>query len=381
MPTDYDTYKPDWIDEEKKNDQRYASFVMTGIEEKNDTLRVSQQATQVSKPPKMTIDDYVEGVLSGDRMKLSRAITMVESNAMKHFDMAQEIVQRLLPHTGKAVRIGITGVPGAGKSTIIEALGTKLCKEGHKVAVLAVDPSSSVTGGAILGDKTRMEQLSREPNAFIRPSPAGGTLGGVSRKSRETMLLVEAAGYDVVLVETVGVGQSETTVRSMVDFFLVVVLTGAGDDLQGVKKGVIELADAILVNKADGDNKQRALVTRADYEQILHYLRPATQGWKTKAYTCSAYTGEGISEIWDVMMEYCEQMRKTGQLEERRQQQNLTWVKEMADDYFRNMLYKNPSIAGPREAIEQKVLSGEMAPTKALTEIVRVIETQFHVKD
>ncbi|MBQ1343392.1 MAG: methylmalonyl Co-A mutase-associated GTPase MeaB [Firmicutes bacterium] len=377
MPTDYDIYKPEWIDEDKKKDTAFASFVMTGISESNDALRLSQQATVAAKPPKMTVDDYVAGVLEGDRMKLSRAITMVESNAPKHFAMAQDIVQQLLPHTGKAVRIGITGVPGAGKSTIIEALGCLLCQQGHKVAVLAVDPSSSVTGGAILGDKTRMEQLSREKNAFIRPSPAGGTLGGVSRKSRETMLLCEAAGYDVILVETVGVGQSETTVRSMVDFFLVVVLTGAGDDLQGVKKGVIELADAILVNKADGDNKTKALVTRADYEQILHYLRPATEGWTTKAYTCSAYTGEGIPEIWDVAMEYINQMKETGQLESRRQQQNLTWVREMTDDYFRNLIYKNPAIAQPREAIENRVLDGSLAPTKALSEIVAVIESSL----
>ena len=377
MPTDYDIYKPEWIDEDKKKDTAFASFVMTGISESNDALRLSQQATVAAKPPKMTVDDYVAGVLEGDRMKLSRAITMVESNAPKHFAMAQDIVQQLLPHTGKAVRIGITGVPGAGKSTIIEALGCLLCQQGHKVAVLAVDPSSSVTGGAILGDKTRMEQLSREKNAFIRPSPAGGTLGGVSRKSRETMLLCEAAGYDVILVETVGVGQSETTVRSMVDFFLVVVLTGAGDDLQGVKKGVIELADAILVNKADGDNKTKALVTRADYEQILHYLRPATEGWTTKAYTCSAYTGEGIPEIWDVAMEYITQMKETGQLESRRQQQNLTWVREMTDDYFRNLIYKNPTIAEPREAIESRVLDGSLAPTKALSEIVAVIEASL----
>ena len=377
MPTDYDIYKPEWIDEDKKKDTAFASFVMTGISESNDALRLSQQATVAAKPPKMTVDDYVAGVLEGDRMKLSRAITMVESNAPKHFAMAQDIVQRLLPHTGKAVRIGITGVPGAGKSTIIEALGCRLCQQGHKVAVLAVDPSSSVTGGAILGDKTRMEQLSREKNAFIRPSPAGGTLGGVSRKSRETMLLCEAAGYDVILVETVGVGQSETTVRSMVDFFLVVVLTGAGDDLQGVKKGVIELADDILVNKADGDNKTKALVTRADYEQILHYLRPATEGWTTKAYTCSAYTGEGIQEIWDVAMEYINQMKGTGQLESRRQQQNLTWVREMTDDYFRNLIYKNPAIAEPRSEIESRVLDGSLAPTKALSEIVAVIENSL----
>ena len=291
--------------------------------------------------------------------------------------MAQDIVQRLLPYTGKAIRVGITGVPGAGKSTIIEALGTKLCQQGHKVAVLAVDPSSSVTGGAILGDKTRMEQLAKEPNAFIRPSPAGGTLGGVTRKSRETMLLAEAAGYDIILVETVGVGQSETTVRSMVDFFLVVVLTGAGDDLQGVKKGVIELADAILVNKADGDNLQKALLTRADYEQILHYLMPATEGWTTKAYTCSAYTGEGIQEIWDVVLQYIDQMKRTGQLDKRRAAQNLTWLQEMTQDYLMNLFLRDEAVSAARESVEEQVRAGTLAPTKALSLIAEALDKRF----
>ena len=240
-----------------------------------------------------------------------------------------------------------------------------------------MDPSSSVTGGAILGDKTRMEQLAKEPNAFIRPSPAGGTLGGVTRKSRETMLLAEAAGYDIILVETVGVGQSETTVRSMVDFFLVVVLTGAGDDLQGVKKGVIELADAILVNKADGDNLQKALLTRADYEQILHYLMPATEGWTTKAYTCSAYTGEGIQEIWDVVLAYIDQMKKTGQLEKRRAAQNLTWLQEMTQDYLMNLFLRDPTVSAARESVEAQVKNGTLAPTKALSLIAEALDKRF----
>ena len=378
MPEEYTTYKPEWIDKEKQADSKFASFVMTGITKSNEELRRATDATRSARPPKMTIDDYVEGVLAGDRMKLSQAITMVESNAPEHYTMAQDIVQRLLPYTGKAIRVGITGVPGAGKSTIIEALGTKLCQAGHKVAVLAVDPSSSVTGGAILGDKTRMEQLSKEPNAFIRPSPAGGTLGGVTRKSRETMLLAEAAGYDVILVETVGVGQSETTVRSMVDFFLVVVLTGAGDDLQGVKKGVIELADAILVNKADGDNLQKALLTRADYEQILHYLMPATEGWTTKAYTCSAYTGEGIQEIWDVVLQYIDQMKKTGQLDKRRAAQNLTWLKEMTQDYLMNVFLRDPAVSAARSAVEAQVVDGTLAPTKALSLIAEAVDKRFN---
>lgn len=252
----------------------------------------------------MSVEDYVEGVKKGDRMILAKAITLIESNAPKDFDKAQRVLQALLPRTGHSLRIGITGVPGAGKSTFIEAFGQLLCQQGYKVAVLAVDPTSSITGGSILGDKTRMQKLSREPNCFIRPSPSGGTLGGVARKSRETMMLCEAAGCDVILVETVGVGQSETTVRSMVDFFMLVVLTGAGDDLQGIKKGIMELADAIVVNKADGDNLERAKVTQGEYERMVEFIRPATEGWKTHAYRCSALQKTGLLELWAVMREF-----------------------------------------------------------------------------
>ena len=377
MGSEYDTYKPEWIPEEDKADSKFASFVMTGIKEENDTLRVAKDASTGSGPPRLNVDDYVEGVLAGDRMRLSRAITMIESNAPRHFATGQEIVQRILPHTGKAVRIGITGVPGAGKSSLIETLGSMLCEQGHKVAVLAVDPSSSLSRGSILGDKTRMENLAKLPSAFIRPSPSGGTLGGVTRKSRETLLLCEAAGYDVILVETVGVGQSETTVRSMVDFFLLVVITGAGDELQGVKKGIIELADSILINKADGDNKQKALTTKSDYNQILHYLRPATEGWMTQAYTCSAHTGDGIQEIWQVMQDFIAQMEKSGQLQERRSQQNLSWVRDMMNSYFLNILQGDAGIAEPMQIIESQVLSGEIAPTKGLQEIIAIIDKRF----
>uniref|UniRef100_UPI00331EAC28 methylmalonyl Co-A mutase-associated GTPase MeaB n=1 Tax=Pyramidobacter piscolens TaxID=638849 RepID=UPI00331EAC28 len=253
MNTENTTYQPEWQPQNAGGE--FACFVTKGVDGTGAPTAANVQPVRRN----LSVDEYARGILNGERAILSRAITLIESNAPKHFATAQELIQKLLPHTGGSMRVGVTGVPGAGKSTFIEALGSWLCDRGHRVAVLAVDPSSTVTKGSVLGDKTRMEKLSRHPNAFVRPSPSGGTLGGVTRKSRETLLLVEAAGYDVVLVETVGVGQSETTVRNMVDYFLMVALTGAGDDLQGIKKGIMEIADSILVNKADGDNKVKAL--------------------------------------------------------------------------------------------------------------------------
>lgn len=370
-----DTYKPSWVPEE--NDNKFACRVMRGVEGGHDGMSEKQGAAKPASAPayvrrkKMTVDDYVEGVVSGNRMVLSRAITLVESNAAAHFEMAQQVLQKLLPYTGKSKRVGITGVPGAGKSTFIEALGTQLCKDGHKVAVLAVDPSSTVTKGSILGDKTRMEQLARQPNAFIRPSPSGGTLGGLTRKSRETLLLCEAAGYDTILVETVGVGQSETTVRSMVDFFLLVVLTGAGDELQGMKKGVMELADAIVVNKADGDNKPRAEVTKAEYERILYFIRQATDHWTTHAYTCSAYTGEGIMPLWnDVVEKFMQQGWDNGVLAERRKQQTLSWVYSMVEEHLHNLFYRAPEIISCKSAIEDAVIAGKLSATMAVQKLI-----------
>ncbi|HIT18725.1 MAG TPA: methylmalonyl Co-A mutase-associated GTPase MeaB [Candidatus Fimivivens faecavium] len=370
----YDTYKPDWTPECAGDE--FACQVMTGIDE--EALRKAKaKAVPAIRRRELSVDEYVKGILACDRMILARAITLIESNAPKHFELGQEIIQKILPYTGKAVRVGITGVPGAGKSTFIEALGNLLCDRGKKIAVLAVDPSSHVSGGSILGDKTRMEQLVKQPNAFIRPSPSGGTLGGVTRKSRETLLLCEAAGFDTILVETVGVGQSETTVRSMVDFFLVIALTGAGDDLQGIKKGVIETADAILVNKADGDNKRKAMVARSEYEQVLHYLRPATEGWTTKAYTCSALTGEGISEIWDVVMDFMSQMEKSGTLLGRRQQQTLTWVWQMAEEHIRNSIVTNPNVVKCMEAVRNEIMADQLSATKAAQTLIDAIEFEL----
>ena len=271
------------------------------------------------------IDFLVTGVLAGDRARLARAITLVESRSPKHAPYAQELMTRILPETGGSMRIGMTGVPGAGKSTTIEALGMLLCRRGKKVAVLAVDPSSSIHGGSILGDKTRMEALCREDNAFIRPSPSGRSLGGVAARTREALLLCEAAGYDVIIVETVGVGQSETEVRTMTDFFLLLQIAGAGDELQGIKKGVIELADAIVVNKADGDNRLRAEQAKVEYARVLHFLHPFTPGWRPQALACSAREGDGIERVWELICEFREQLTASGVFEQRRREQNVDW--------------------------------------------------------
>jgi LAO/AO transport system kinase len=288
--------------------------------------------------------------------------------------MAQEVLRQLLPHTGNSVRIGITGVPGVGKSTFIEALGLYLLQQGHRVAVLAVDPSSTVTRGSILGDKTRMELLSRDSRAFIRPSPSGGTLGGVTRKSRETILVCEAAGFDVVLVETVGVGQSETTVRQMVDFFLLLMLAGAGDELQGIKKGIMELADALLINKADGDNRPRAEAAKLEYNRALHYLAPATKGWHTHAYTCSASKGEGITQIWSVIEAFRLRTRESGVFEQRRRAQTLDWVYFMVEEHLRNSFFSHAGVEGIRAQIERAVVDGHMPPTVAAQKLIRKFE-------
>ncbi|NTW98788.1 MAG: methylmalonyl Co-A mutase-associated GTPase MeaB [Geobacteraceae bacterium] len=338
------------------------------------TLPKTAEIRNISKVAKLTVADYVKGVLSGDRMLLARAITIVESNSPKHYDIRQEIIQQILPYTGSSIRVGITGVPGAGKSTFVENLGCRLCKQGRRVAVLAVDPSSTVSKGSILGDKTRMENLSREKNAFIRPSPSAGTLGGVAAKSRETILLCEAAGYDTILVETVGVGQGETTVRSMVDFFLVLVITGAGDELQGIKKGVIELADAIVVNKADGDNLQKARVTQADYNQILRYLRPATEGWFTKAYCCSALTGEGIEAVWKVIERYVDSMKASCNLQKRRLQQDWEWVQQMLQEYVRLMVFQNPVISDYMTGLRQQLGNGSITAAAAARSLAAITE-------
>lgn len=316
--------------------------------------------------------DYVEGVRRGDRAWLGRAITLVESTSPAHSELAQELLVALLPYTGNSHRVGITGVPGVGKSTFIDAFGTNLTAAGHRVAVLAVDPSSSRHGGSILGDKTRMERLSVDAAAFIRPSPSAGTLGGVARATRESIVVVEAAGYDVVLVETVGVGQSETVVAGMVDFFLVLMLPGAGDELQGIKKGILELADLVAVNKADGDNINRAREAAANYANALHLLTPTTPHWHPPVVTCSARNSDGLDTVWQQIEQHRDALLAAGEWHTRRQAQQLTWMWSMVDDRLGELLRANSQVASLVPGVERDVRAGRITPTIACA---RLLET------
>ncbi len=319
-----------------------------------------------------TVDELADGVRAGHRALLGRAITLVESNSPKHQARAQELLNKLLPETGGAQRIGITGTPGVGKSTFIDAFGTMLSGLGHRVAVLAVDPSSTRTGGSILGDKTRMARLSVDERAFIRPSPSAGSLGGVTRRTRETMLLCEAAGYDVVLVETVGVGQSETLVAGMVDFFLVLMLPGAGDELQGIKRGILEIADMIAINKADGDLELKARAARAEYEGALHFMRPVSPHWNPPVLTCSALRGAGLSELWDEIQRHRQAFEAAGELEEKRRRQRLEWMWSLVERRLSESLQEHAGVRAALAEIEAGVLDASLAPTWAAERILEL---------
>ncbi|MFO7660885.1 MAG: methylmalonyl Co-A mutase-associated GTPase MeaB [Candidatus Cloacimonadaceae bacterium] len=363
---------PEWAPQQA--DSKFATRIVPGVKD-NVSVKETQPKDRHHNP-KYDLDYLHKGILASDRTVLAKAITLIESNSPKHFSQAQELVKLLIPHSGKSIRIGITGVPGAGKSTFIETLGTWLIEQGHKVTVLAIDPSSTISKGSILGDKTRMEKLSRSESSFIRPSPSSGVLGGVARKTRETIIACEAAGYDVILIETVGVGQSEVTVRSIVDFFLLLQITGAGDDLQGIKKGIMELADLIAVNKADGENLTKAQSNAADIKQVLHYLQPATKGWTTTAVTCSALTGDNIPAIWQLINEFVKLTKASGAFEKRRTEQNMQWLDAMLTEALSNMFFSNKDLAEQYQIARQKVLSGEITPAIATNELIEFFKKQ-----
>ena len=313
----------------------------------------------------LSADDYVDGILRGHRTILSQAITLIESNLTEHDDLAQEVVERCLPTSSRSVRIGITGVPGAGKSTFIETFGTMLTRHyGRRLAVLAIDPSSQQSGGSIMGDKTRMEQLSTDPDAFIRPSPSAGTLGGVARKTRESIILCEAAGFDTIIVETVGVGQSETVAHSMVDFFLVLMLAGAGDELQGIKRGIMEMADTIVITKADGNNIQKAEMARVQYKNALHLFPPAPSKWAPRVMTCSSVEKTGITDIWEAIRDYVSVTKSNGWFWERRREQSVTRMHETIIDSLKQSFYTNPDVTAMLPELERKLREGEITSYK-----------------
>jgi LAO/AO transport system kinase len=319
----------------------------------------------------MSLDpvSLARGVRAGERAVIARAITLVESRRADHQRTARRLVQDLLPATGKAIRVGITGVPGVGKSTAIDALGVLLTGRGHKVAVLSVDPSSARSGGSILADKTRVARLARDPNAFVRPSPSSGTLGGVAAKTREAMLILEAAGHDVMLVETIGTGQSETVVADMTDCFLVLMLSGAGDELQGLKKGVIELADVLAINKADGDNLARANAAAAEYRAALHILTPRNKAWSPPVLTFSALTGAGVVELWNIVLDHHRRLTESGELAVRRREQQVKWMWAMLEDRFLARLKSDHAIRSRLRRLESAVAEGRMTPAVAVDEI------------
>jgi len=356
---------------------------MSGTPKKKSALSVSegveqpgsinpQAVNQLKKARKRQYsnDQLLKGILAGDTSMLGQAITLVESSLESHQEAAQDLIAACLPYSGKAFRVGITGVPGAGKSTFIEALGKHIIEQGGKLAVLAIDPSSERSRGSILGDKTRMEELAGSSSAYIRPSPSGGTLGGVARKTRETIILCEAAGFDIIFVETVGVGQSETAVHSMVDFFLLVMLTGAGDELQGTKRGIMEMSDAIVINKADGTNIRKASRAQAEFANALHLFPPSLSGWIPKVLTCSSLYNKGISDIWSMVQEYSSFVTDTGFLKERRLEQSRYWMYETLREGIYMQVFNDPDMKKELEAHEKAISEGRTTSFMAATTIL-----------
>lgn len=351
-----------------ENSEEYKGLVVNeGVE---NLPQVNPYSTFRRKKRTLSAEEYVEGILRGDITLLSQAVTLVESNLPSDQLIAQKVIELCLPHAGNSVRLGITGVPGAGKSTFIEALGTELCHQGKKLAVLAIDPSSERSKGSILGDKTRMNELSVESNAFIRPSPSAGSLGGVARKTRETIVLCEAAGFDTILVETVGVGQSETAAHSMVDFFLLLQVTGTGDELQGIKRGIMEMADGIAINKCDGQNVERAMAARVSFKNALALFPPTESGWKPYAVTCSAVEKTGILDVWNMVEEYIRFARETGYFDHQRTQQAKYWMYETINSALLNGFYQSPDMEPLIAQAEERVLNNQVSSFIAAADLL-----------
>ncbi len=358
--------------EHPENEEKYKGLaVNSGIEQPEAFSQSSIDRFLKKRKKKLrSVDEYVNGILDGNITILSQAVTLIESSKKEHQDIAQQIILKCLPHSGKSIRIGITGVPGVGKSTFIESMGKYITTQGHKLAVLAIDPSSERTKGSILGDKTRMEELSGDPNAYIRPSPSAGSLGGVARKTRETIILCEAAGFDTIFIETVGVGQSETMVHSMVDFFLLLMLAGAGDELQGIKRGIMEMADAITINKADGDNINRAEMARVQYMNALHLFPPTESGWEPKVLTCSAIKKNGIDDVWKTINEYISKTNNDGFFQHKRNEQSKFWMYETINDQLKSDFYNNPEIKQLISKMEEDVLNERLSSFVAAKELL-----------
>jgi len=351
-----------------ENEDAYKGLsVQKGIEQ---PPIVNPYRTRTIRKKNFSVSEYVEGILKGNVVMLSQAVTLIESSRFDHQQKAQEIIEKCLPFAGKSVRVGITGVPGSGKSTSIEAFGMQIIRSGKKLAVLAIDPSSERSKGSILGDKTRMEELSVQENAFIRPSPSAGSLGGVARKTRETIVLCEAAGFDTIFVETVGVGQSETAVHSMVDFFLLIQLTGGGDELQGIKRGIMEMADGIIINKADGDNMDRAKLTQAQYKNALHLFPLQESGWRPEVLTYSGLTGRGVPEVIDMIYRYIDYTRENLFFEHKRASQAKYWMYESINEQLRKRFYQNEQIQELLKIKEQQVLNNEISSFAAAHELL-----------
>jgi LAO/AO transport system kinase len=357
---------------DKPTDKSSGLQILKGVEQPDMLNAAAIKKHKSGKLADITVQEYVDGILQGNRVLLSRAITLIESSLNHHNIIAQQILDKCLPHAGKSIRIGITGIPGVGKSTFIEAIGSTLIAERKKVAVLAVDPSSSKSHGSILGDKTRMAKLSVEENAFIRPSPSAGTLGGVARKTRETILLCEAAGFDTILIETVGVGQSETTVHSMVDFFLVLMLPGAGDELQGIKRGIMEMADMIVLNKSDDHTKEKISLAERILQNALHFFPPNDSGWIPKVQHCSSVSLAGIKEVWNVITEYKQFTSANGYFEQNRKHQAKFWLYETINSELLRSFSTDKRIHARMKILEQHVLSNKISPFIAAQELLNI---------